>query len=238
MQPNASAEPEWRDADGRNAAAERALADDRNLENRPAEAGATESAGHIGPGEPLPGQAAPGIAPLTHVEGAPENAGPARFFNRELSWIAFNERVFAEAQNPSRPLLERVKFLAIYSSNLDEFMMVRLPGLRSKVRAGVSEPGPDGLPPQRVLAELRAAVTGCLASAARLLRDELVPALAEQGIFLQRYASLADSQKRALQSVFERDVFPVCTPLGFDPAHPFPFISNQSTNLAVVIEDP
>ncbi|MHB8574881.1 MAG: RNA degradosome polyphosphate kinase, partial [Dehalococcoidia bacterium] len=135
----------------------------------------------------LPGNAAPGVAPLAPVHGAPESAGPARFFNRELSWIAFNERVFAEAQNTARPLLERVKFLAIYSSNLDEFMMVRLPALRSKVQAGVSEPGPDGIPPQRLLTELRETVSRCLAAAAEQLRDVLVPALAEQGIFLVRY---------------------------------------------------
>jgi len=165
-------------------------------------------------------------------------AGPSRFFNRELSWIAFNERVFAEAVNPSRPLLERVKFLAIYSSNLDEFMMVRLPALRSRVKAGVSEPGPDGIPPSRVLAELRVTVARRLDAAASLLRCTLVPALAGQGICLTEHAALAQSQQRQLRGYFEQDVFPVCTPLGFDPAHPFPFISNQSTNLAVLLQDP
>jgi len=179
------------------------------------------------------------VAPMPPpVPGQPESAGPGRFYNRELSWTDFNERVFAEASNPARPLLERVKFLAIYASNLDEFMMVRLPALRSKVNAGVSEPGPDGIPPSRLLAELRAIVAHCLDRAARLLNDVLVPALREQGVALVRHAELNPRQQAALRVYFEQDVFPVCTPLGFDPAHPFPFISNQSTNLAVLLLDP
>jgi polyphosphate kinase len=168
----------------------------------------------------------------------PAAAGPGRFLNRELSWIAFNQRVFAEAENPNRPLLERVKFLAIYASNLDEFMMVRLPALRSKVRAGVSDPGPDGIPPWRLLAQLRETVAECLAAGARLLHETLIPALAESGIYLAHYEDLTASQKAQLGLYFEQDVFPVCTPLGFDPAHPFPFISSLSTNLAVLLEDP
>ncbi len=186
------------------------------------------------------GMAAAAVAaPLpSNLRGVPEAAGSARFTNRELSWIDFNQRVFAEAENPARPLLERVKFLAIYASNLDEFMMVRLPALRSKVTAGISEPGPDGIPPSRLLAELRAIVARCLESAARLLNDVLIPALREQGVALVRHADLNPRQQEALRAYFEQDVFPVCTPLGFDPAHPFPFISNQSTNLAVLLLDP
>ncbi|HLZ71088.1 MAG TPA: polyphosphate kinase 1 [Dehalococcoidia bacterium] len=186
------------------------------------------------------GMAAAAVAaPLpSNLRGVPEAAGSARFTNRELSWIDFNQRVFAEAENPARPLLERIKFLAIYGSNLDEFMMVRLPALRSKVKAGVSEPGPDGIPPSRLLAELRAIVARCLENAARLLREVLIPALAEQGVLLVRHADLNPRQQAALRDYFEQDVFPVCTPLGFDPAHPFPFISNQSTNLAVLLLDP
>jgi polyphosphate kinase len=176
--------------------------------------------------------------PHAVVAGAPEVSGPSRFFNRELSWIEFNQRVFAEAKNLGRPLLERVKFLAIFSSNLDEFMMVRLPALRSKVSAGVSEPGPDGIPPLRLLGELRTTVARCLRDAADLLRTELIPALAAEGILLLRYDELSDGEKTRLRDYFDQDVFPVCTPLGFDPAHPFPFISNRSTNLAVLLEDP
>ncbi len=196
------------------------------------------------PPVPLPALVVPSPVPVSAVAiaspvpGEPESAGAARFFNRELSWIEFNQRVFAEAANPTRPLIERVKFLAIYSSNLDEFMMVRLPALRSKVRAGVSEPGPDGIPPQRLLAEVRAIVTRCLEDAATLLHETLVPALAERGIHLVSHDDLDELQKAALSAYFEQDVFPICTPLGFDPAHPFPFISNQSTNLAVLLDEP
>ncbi len=184
---------------------------------------------------PVPIPASP--LPLA-VPGEPESAGSARFFNRELSWIEFNQRVFAEAANETRPLLERVRFLGHHASNLEEFMMVRLPALRSKVRAGVSEPGPDGIPPQRLLANLRVIVAGCMEDAARLLQEQLVPALRHQGVHLVQHHQLNQKQKTLLKAYFDEDVFPVCTPLGFDPAHPFPFISNQSTNLAVLLDEP
>ena len=178
------------------------------------------------------------VAPMPPpVPGQPESAGPGRFYNRELSWTDFNERVFAEAANPARPLLERVKFLAIYTSNLDEFMMVRVPAIQNRARAGASEAGPDGIPPVRLMAELRERAHGSLDRAAALLREELVPALAAQGVYLLAYDRLNEAQVAALRGYFEREVFPVCTPLGFDPAHPFPFISNQSINLAVLLQD-
>jgi len=178
------------------------------------------------------------VAPLqTPVPGQPETAGPGRFYNRELSWTDFNERVFAEAVNPTRPLLERVKFLAIYASNLDEFMMVRVPAIKNRVQAGASEAGPDGIPPLRLLAELRRRIHNALERASALLRDVLMPELAAHGVSLVSYDALSDEQKAALRDYFEREVFPVCTPLGFDPAHPFPFISNQSINLAVLLQD-
>ncbi len=223
-------------------AAETDTPPDREADRAPASARSeAELAGSSGrAGGTTVGMAVAAVAaPLpSNLRGVPEAAGSARFTNRELSWIDFNQRVFAEAANPARPLLERVKFLAIYASNLDEFMMVRLPALRSKVTAGISEPGPDGIPPSRLLAELRAIVARCLESAARLLNDVLIPALREQGVALVRHADLNPRQQEALRVYFEQDVFPVCTPLGFDPAHPFPFISNQSTNLAVLLLDP
>jgi len=175
---------------------------------------------------------------LTLTPGVPESAGAGRFFNRELSWIEFNQRVFAEAAYSSRPLLERVKFLAIFSSNLDEFMMVRLPALGDTVKAGVAEPAPDRIPPVRLLSELRTVVQGCLEQVATLLHKTLIPALADEGIYLVRYNDLSAAQKQQLKTYFDQDVFPVCTPLGFDPAHPFPLISSQSTNLAVLLDEP
>jgi polyphosphate kinase len=198
-----------------------------------ASTGASEQGSVVGVVRPLV------VAPLAPpVPGSPEKAGPGRFYNRELSWTDFNERVFAEAANPARPLLERIKFIAIYNSNLDEFMMVRLPAIQNRARAGASEVGPDGIPPVRIVAELRERTHGALDRSAALLRDELLPALAAQGVYLVEYDKLRDGQKAALRDYFEREVFPVCTPLGFDPAHPFPFISNQSINLAVLLQDP
>ncbi|HZU76773.1 MAG TPA: RNA degradosome polyphosphate kinase, partial [Dehalococcoidia bacterium] len=203
--------------------------------------GATAPRAEAGEAPRTGAPAASTLAPEGAAErngAAPESYGPRRFFNRELSWIDFNQRVFAEAANPARPLLERVRFLAHYCSNLDEFMMVRLPALRSKVKAGVLDPGPDGTPPLALLAQLRRLAARCLDDASRLWQDVLVPALAGAGLRVTTYGALSAAQQERLRSYFEESVFPVCTPLGFDPAHPFPFISNQSTNLAVLLTDP
>ncbi len=162
---------------------------------------------------------------------------PSLFFNRELSWLAFNERVLHEAVDARNPLLERLKFLAIFANNLDEFIMVRVAGLRRQVAAGVQQTPPDGLTPQeqldaigRKVAELLAVQNECLA--------ELLDRLAGHGVRLVPMDELEPAERTAMDAYFRREVFPVLTPLAVDPGHPFPHISNLSISLAVEIRDP
>jgi polyphosphate kinase len=161
----------------------------------------------------------------------------SRHTNRELSLLDFQERVLAVAENPDIPILDRVKFVAIVASNLDEFFQVRVAALREQVAAGISEV--TGAPsPSALLAMIR---RRCLALASRLERlvaDQIVPGLAEQGILLAAWEDLDEEERDEAYRVFERDVYPMLTPLGFDPVHPFPFISNLSLNLAVSLHDP
>ncbi|MHB8618161.1 MAG: polyphosphate kinase 1 [Chloroflexota bacterium] len=170
--------------------------------------------------------------------GAELNRSPSpRFFNRELSWIEFNRRVLREASNPRHPLLERVKLLAISDSNLDEFLMVRVSGLMGEVEAGVSTRGPDGRTPVEELNEARQALRPLIAEQRRVWEQELLPQLAARGIHIVTYTDLTASEREIVKTYFEREVFPVCTPLAIDFAQPFPFISNVSLNLAVVLRD-
>jgi polyphosphate kinase len=159
----------------------------------------------------------------------------ALFINRELSLLAFQERVLEEAQDERNPLLERVKFLAIVGSNLDEFFMVRVSALKHQVEAGVLEIGPDATPPSRQLEAIRNAAEALTNKARECLHKQLLPALAEQGIHVLSYAELNDKQRVAADAYFTDTVFPVLTPLAFDPGRPFPHISNLSLNLAVLI---
>lgn len=168
----------------------------------------------------------------------PHRINPELYINRELSWIAFNQRVLEEAQDARHPLLERIKFLAIFSSNLDEFFMIRVSGVKEQIQAGVSKRTPSGHTPLEQYHAIRSALLPQLAECQRLLREDLLPALRNAGIFLLRYDELNQRQRDALQRYYEREVFPVLTPLAVDPSHPFPFISNLNTNLAVVIADP
>ncbi len=177
----------------------------------------------------------------TMSETAPEKAVSLRdslYLNRELSWIEFNRRVLQEAQNQNAPLLERVKFLSIFSSNLDEFFMIRVSGLREQIAAGVTQRTPDGMTPAEQLDAVRAALLPLLDEQTRVLTDDLIPKLAGQGIRLLNYDELTPAQRAALRTYYEREIFPVLTPLAFDAAHPFPRISNLSLNLAVLINDP
>lgn len=162
---------------------------------------------------------------------------PQLYINRELSMLEFQRRVLQEAQDESNPLLERVKFLAIVGSNLDEFFMVRVAGLKKQVDAGVVELPADGMTPARQLAEIRKVATQLMTEARECLRDELMPQLVKSGIYVLDYQALTDRQKESVDQYFEEVVFPVCTPLAFDPGHPFPHISNLSLNLALVIRD-
>ncbi len=162
---------------------------------------------------------------------------PRLFINRELSLLEFQRRVLDEARDESNPLLERVKFLAILGSNLDEFFMVRVAGLGKQVDAGVIDLPPDGMTPAEQLAAIRKVAWQLMAEARECLRDDLLPQLDKAGIHILDYSALTDRQKESLDSYFEEVVFPVLTPLAFDPGHPFPHISNLSLNLAVVIRD-
>jgi polyphosphate kinase len=162
---------------------------------------------------------------------------PKFFINRELSLLEFQRRVLEEAKDETNPLLERVKFLAILGSNLDEFFMVRVAGLRKQLEAGVVETPPDGLTPSEQLMAIRKLALQLMVEARECLRDEIQPLLRKNGIHILDYAELNTRQQEAMDQYFNQVVFPVLTPLAFDPGHPFPHISNLSLNLAVVILD-
>ncbi len=163
---------------------------------------------------------------------------PQRYVNRELSWLDFDARVLALAANPQLPLLERAKFLAIFSQNLDEFFQVRVAGLKDQVAAGLGKTTADGRNAATQLAEIRERLLGLTAQAEAVFQDEIVPGLAEVGIVFSGLDELDDDDRKYLDEVFERRVFPVLTPLAVDPGHPFPYISDLSLNLAVVVHDP
>jgi polyphosphate kinase len=160
------------------------------------------------------------------------------FFNRELSWIRFNRHVLDEARDESHPLLERVKFLAICANNLDEFFMIRVSGLQRQLAKGVLKYPPDGMTPSQQLDEIRKMLVPELKTQYSVWHDEILPRLDAAGIHIHMNNSLSDSQKEAMHTFFVNEVFPVLTPLAFDSSHPFPFISNLSLNLAIVIRDP
>jgi polyphosphate kinase len=160
---------------------------------------------------------------------------PKLIFNRELSMLAFQQRVLEEAQDEKNPLLERVKFLAIVGSNLDEFFMVRVAGIRKQLEAGVVEVSPDGLTPAEQLAAIRKMAIQIMKEARECFRDDLLPQLNKVGIHVMDYEGLSERQKVTADRYFKEVIFPVLTPLAFDPGHPFPHISNLSLNLAVVI---
>ena len=164
-------------------------------------------------------------------------ASASLFFNRELSWLAFNERVLQYALDPRNPLLERLRFIAIFSMNLDEFYMVRVAGLRRQVAAGVVTAPPDGLGPTAQLDAIERRVLPLLERQRACLEDELLPELAGAGIRIVRMEDLAPEEIEYLDQVFEAQIFPILTPLAVDPSHPFPYISNLSLSLAVDIRD-
>jgi polyphosphate kinase len=159
------------------------------------------------------------------------------YINRELSWIDFNRRVLEEAMESCNPLLERVKFLSIFSSNLDEFFMIRVSGIKHQIAAGVKKRSPDGKTPAQQLQAIRQILLPLIAQKRQLLLEELMPQLREHGIIIYDYSQLNTTQREAMAKYFYEQVFPVLTPLAIDPSHPFPHISNLSHNLAVVIQD-
>lgn len=160
------------------------------------------------------------------------------FGNRELSWLDFNERVLSLASEGSLPLLERVKFLAIFSSNLDEFFQVRVAGLKGQIDAGVLAPGRDRLSPSSQLAMISDRVQGLVDLHERVLLDDLAPRLASSGIELVRWSDTSENERRSASTFFEQSIFPVLTPIAVDPAHPFPYISNLSLSLGAMVTNP
>ncbi len=163
---------------------------------------------------------------------------PGLYFNRELSWLKFNERVLEEALDEKNPLLERVNFLSIFGSNLDEFFMIRVSGLRRQMATGVVGAPPDGMTPTEQLAAIRQQLMPVLETSSQCWKSDLEPKLREAGIKIFSYDQLKGRQRRLLRLHFKSEIFPVLTPLAFDPGHPFPHISNLSMNLAVVVQDP
>ncbi len=161
-----------------------------------------------------------------------------RLLNRELSWLDFNRRVLALAQEPGIPLLERLKFVAISSSNLDEFFQVRISALKDQVAAGVAGSSTGGLTPSQQLAAIGPNVESFVIEQEKVLLDVLIPELAERGVRLIGWDDLDDNDKMFLADIFEQRIFPVLTPLAVDPAHPFPYISNLALSLAAMVSDP
>ena len=163
---------------------------------------------------------------------------PDRFLNREQSWLDFNHRVLELALDKRVPLLERVRFLAIFSSNLDEFFMKRVGGLQRQVLAKVAEPSIDGLTPVEQLTTIHNNLRPVLEEHCNCWLTDLKPALEEKGIFVRDYDSLDDLDRSAADQFFSKKAFPILTPLAVDPAHPFPFISNLSNSIGVILEYP
>jgi polyphosphate kinase len=163
---------------------------------------------------------------------------PQYYFNRELSWLEFNDRVLHEGLDPRTLLLERLKFLAIFNSNLDEFFMVRVAVLKKQVEANVSKLTPDGRNPQEQLEAIRARLLPSVQKQNQIFERTLKIQMVEQGICLIDYVDLDPEQRKYLQNFFEVHIFPVLTPLAVDPSHPFPQISNLSLNLAVLVKNP
>src|SRR4029453_12924779 len=161
-----------------------------------------------------------------------------RFLNRELSWLDFNARVLALAEDAMVPLLERAKFLAIFANNLDEFYMVRVASLKRRMQMGLPVEGPTGLTSREQLALIAERTPELVARQSICFTTDVAPALAERQVQIVRWVDLETPERERLRQYFREHIFPVLTPLAVDPAHPFPYISGLSLNLAVVVRDP
>ncbi|MBM6403118.1 RNA degradosome polyphosphate kinase [Phycicoccus sp. CSK15P-2] len=172
-------------------------------------------------------------------EGTDEDALPSdRFLDREISWLQFNERVLQLAADEDVPLLERARFLAIFTSNLDEFFMVRVAGLKRRIATGIAVRSASGLEPREVLEQISSVAHELMTMQAKVYAAQVRPALEEEGITIVHWEDLSDDERERLSGVFADRLFPVLTPLAVDPAHPFPYISGLSLNLAVILTNP
>ena len=162
---------------------------------------------------------------------------PSLYISRELSWVEFNDRVLEEALDARNPLIERLKFVAIYGTNLDEFFMIRVAAIKQQIEAQVVRRSEDGRTPTEHLAAISDRLRSSLPQQMRLLNEDVLPALEREGIRLVRVAELDEDTQSALERTFDESVFPVLTPLAVDSGHPFPYISNLSLSLAVELEE-
>src|SRR5436189_3819716 len=160
-------------------------------------------------------------------------SAPENFINRELSWLAFNRRVLEEAQDPTQPLIERVKFLTIFSSNLDEFFEIRVAGIKQQIESETSDVGPDGLSPTELFDRIQKRVRELVGMQYALWKNELLPELAKNGIYVREIAELSAKRSAWANRCFQQEVFPMLTPLAVDASHPFPHLLNRSHNLLV-----
>lgn len=176
--------------------------------------------------------------PQPRIDPPPTDLPASRFLDRELSWLAFNERVLELAEDTSLPLLERVRFMAIFASNLDEFFMVRVAGLKRRIAAGLAVTAASGLSPRQLHDALAARAHELQARHSHCFAAHIQPELAAEGITLARWDQLTEAEQGRLRKYFKRQLFPVLTPLAVDPAHPFPYISGLSLNLALVVVNP
>jgi polyphosphate kinase len=163
---------------------------------------------------------------------------PKNFFNRDLSWVEFNRRVLEEALNDNLPLLEKVKFVSIFSSNLDEFYMIRISGLKEQIAANIHEPTIDGLTPTEQVTKIEKTLKPMIKELNDFWSNNIVPGLRSHGVELLRFSEFTEEEQAKLRDYFNREIYPVLTPLAFDPGRPFPYISNLSLNLAILVKKP
>ena len=163
---------------------------------------------------------------------------PKNFFNRDLSWVEFNKRVLYEALNPDLPVLEKVKFISIFSSNLDEFYMIRISGLKEQIAANIHEPTIDGLTPLEQVRQIEKSLKPMIKQMNDLWMNEIVPGLKKHRVELLRFEEFSEAERKKLRDYFTKEIYPILTPLAFDPGRPFPYISNLSLNLAILVKKP
>ena len=178
------------------------------------------------------------LVPAPDLPVDPDALPDDRFLDREMSWLQFNERVLELAADESVPLLERARYLAIFASNLDEFFMVRVAGLKRRIATGLAVRSASGLEPREVLEQISVFAHELMAMHAQVFDDQVRPALIEEGISIVRWDELNTQEQEGLHGMFRDQIFPVLTPLAVDPAHPFPYISGLSLNLAVLLVNP
>ena len=161
-----------------------------------------------------------------------------RLIDREISWLAFNERVLELAEDESNPLLERCRYLAIFSSNLDDFFMIRVATLKRKLETGVTKKNTAGYSPIELMEEISKKTKELISRQSKCFHNDLMPKLAQNGIEITDWESLDNVEKEYINKIFTKKIFPVLTPLAVDPSHPFPYISGLSLNLAVLVRQP